>query len=92
MEHKRSQWASNIGFILALREVLWDWEIYGNFRERWLPEAAGRFLICYALIVLFVGFPVMLAELSIGRSTQKNVVGAFRRLNRAGALPGASGS
>ena len=40
-----------------------------------------RFLLCYLLIVFLVGFPVMLAELSIGRATQKNVVGAFRTLN-----------
>ena len=38
----------------------------------------GAFLLCYLLIVFLVGFPVMLAELSIGRATQKNVVGAFR--------------
>lgn len=43
MEHKRSQWASNIGFILPPQEVLWDWEIYGNFRERWPPQEAERF-------------------------------------------------
>ena len=51
----------------------------------------GAFLICYALIVLFVGFPVMLAELSIGRSTQKNVVGAFRRLNPRWSFAGGIG-
>lgn len=81
MEHKRSQWASNIGFILAAAGSAVGLGNIWKFPGKVAAGGGGAFLICYALIVLFVGFPVMLAELSIGRSTQKNVVGAFRRLN-----------
>ena len=80
MTEKRHQWASNLGFILAAAGSavglgnIWKFPASGRLRRR-------RFLLCYLLIVFLVGFPVMLAELSIGRATQKNVVGAFRTLN-----------
>ena len=41
----------------------------------------GAFILCYIAMVALIGFPVMLAELSMGRATQKNVVGAFHQLN-----------
>ena len=91
MEHKRSQWASNIGFILAAAGSAVGLGNIWKFPGKVAAGGGGAFLICYALIVLFVGFPVMLAELSIGRSTQKNVVGAFRRLNPRWSFAGGIG-
>ncbi len=91
MEHKRSQWASNIGFILAAAGSAVGLGNIWKFPGKVAAGGGGTFLICYALIVLFVGFPVMLAELSIGRSTQKNVVGAFRRLNPRWSFAGGIG-
>lgn len=49
------------------------------------PYVAGEnggaaFLIIYLGFVLMIGIPVMLSEFFIGRSSQKNVFGAFRRL------------
>jgi len=40
----------------------------------------GAFLLLYLLIVLFIGLPVMLSELSIGRMSRKNPFGAFKVL------------
>lgn len=79
MEHKqkRSQWASNIGFILAATGSAVGLGNIWKFPGKVAAYGGGAFLICYILIVAFIGFPVMLAELSIGRSTQKNVVGAL---------------
>lgn len=91
MEHKRSQWASNIGFILAAAGSAVGLGNIWKFPGKVAAAGGGAFLICYALIVLLVGFPVMLAELSIGRSTQKNVVGAFRRLNPGWSFAGGIG-
>lgn len=45
----------------------------------------------YILIVALIGFPVMLAELSIGRATHKNVVGAFHQLNKKWTFAGGIG-
>jgi len=43
-------------------------------------NGGGIFLLIYLLLVAMVGIPVMLSEFTIGRSTQRNPYGAFRRL------------
>src|SRR5699024_4496956 len=51
---------------------------------RFPTEAAsnggGAFLFIYLICCFLIGYPVMLAEISIGRRTGKNPVGAFRKL------------
>lgn len=81
MTEKRHQWASNLGFILAAADSAVGLGNIWKFPGKVGAYGGGAFLLCYLLIVFLVGFPVMLAELSIGRATQKNVVGAFRTLN-----------
>lgn len=91
MHEKRSQWASNLGFILAAAGSAVGlgniWKFPGKIGE----YGGGAFILCYILIVLLIGFPVMLAELSIGRKTQKNVLGAFRQLDRRWTFAGVIG-
>ncbi|HOO85682.1 MAG TPA: sodium-dependent transporter, partial [Prolixibacteraceae bacterium] len=43
-------------------------------------NGGGAFLLIYLLFIVVIGLPVMLSELSIGRSTQRNPFGAFRLL------------
>ena len=81
MTEKRHEWASNLGFILAAAGSAVGLGNIWKFPGKVGAYGGGAFLLCYLLIVFLVGFPVMLAELSIGRATQKNVVGAFRTLN-----------
>ena len=46
-----------------------------------LGENGGAaFLLVYLGIVLLLGVPVMLSELVIGRRSQRNAVGAFKKL------------
>ena len=40
----------------------------------------GSFVIVYLLAITFIGAPIMLAEVLIGRRTQQSPVGAFRNL------------
>lgn len=90
-KNKRSQWASNLGFILAAAGSAVGLGNIWKFPGKVAAYGGGAFLICYILIVALIGFPVMLAELSIGRSTQKNVVGAFRQLNPRWSFAGGIG-
>lgn len=48
-------------------------------------NGGGAFLLIYIAIVLIIGVPMMLSELVIGRSSQKNVFGAFRKLKPGSA-------
>ncbi|MDH3283831.1 MAG: sodium-dependent transporter, partial [Acidobacteriota bacterium] len=47
----------------------------------------GAFVLVYLVFVVLIGIPVILAELSIGRASQKNPVGAFRALAPGSAWP-----
>ena len=72
MNQRRGQWASNMGFILAAAGSAVGLGNIWKFQER--PDIWRRgILLSYIVIVALVGFPVMLAELSIGRATQKTL-------------------
>jgi NSS family neurotransmitter:Na+ symporter len=43
-------------------------------------NGGGAFLLLYIGFIILIGVPVMLSEFVIGRSTQRNAVGAFTRL------------
>lgn len=43
-------------------------------------NGGGAFLIIYLAFIVFIGVPVMLSELSIGRATHRNPFGAFKLL------------
>ena len=44
-------------------------------------NGGGAFVVVYLICVLLVGLPVMIAEILLGRSTQKSPVGAVRELS-----------
>ena len=85
---EREQWVSKLGFILATAGSAVGLGNIWKFPGKVGAYGGGGFILCYILIVLLIGFPIMLAELSIGRATQKNSVGAFRSLNKRWAFVG----
>lgn len=85
---EREQWVSNLGFILATAGSAVGLGNIWKFPGKVGAYGGGAFILCYIAIVVLIGFPVMLAELSIGRAAQKNAVGAFRSLNRKWAFAG----
>lgn len=91
MQQKRGQWASNLGFILAAAGSAVGLGNIWKFPGKVGTYGGGAFLLCYVVIVALIGFPVMLAELSIGRATQKNVVGAFHELDKKWTFAGGIG-
>lgn len=82
MKHKRSQWASNLGFILAAAGSAVGLGNIWKFPGKVGANGGGAFILVYIIIVVTIGFAIMLAELAIGRAAQKNAVGAFRKLNK----------
>jgi len=80
LEQERGKWGSKIGFIVAAAGSAIG---LGNIWR--FPYVAGEnggaaFVFIYIIFVVLIGLPVMIAELSIGRNTQKNPVGAFKKL------------
>jgi NSS family neurotransmitter:Na+ symporter len=76
----RATWGSKAAFILAAAgSAIGLGNIWG------FPTVAGQnggaaFLLMYLVAVAFIGAPVMLAELIVGRRTRRNPVGAFKAL------------
>ncbi len=50
-------------------------------------NGGGAFLLVYLAFVIFIGVPVMLSEFVIGRRSQRNPVGAFKKLAPRTAWP-----
>ena len=76
----RDRWPSRVAFIYA---AVGSAVGLGNIWR--FPYVAGEnggaaFVFFYILFVILIGLPVMIAELSIGRNTRKNPVGAFDKL------------
>lgn len=76
----REQWRSKLGFVLAAAGSAVGLGNIWKFPYVTGHNGGAAFVVIYLVAVLLVGFSVMLAELAIGRATQKNVVGAYRTL------------
>ena len=75
--NKRGIWGSKIAFILAATGSAIGLGNIWRFPTTASQNGGAVFVLVYILAVVFIGFTVMLAELTIGRHTQKNPVGAF---------------
>lgn len=74
---KRGNWNSKIGFILAAAGSAVGLGNLWRFPYTAGNNGGGAFLICYLLSVLIIALPVLIAEITLGRFTQKNPVGAY---------------
>ena len=87
----REQWSSKIGFILAAAGSAIG---LGNIWK--FPYIAGEnggasFIFVYLICIAIIGLPVLIAEILIGRTTQRNPVGAFRKLSNSKFWVGVGG-
>ncbi|MBU0529958.1 sodium-dependent transporter [bacterium] len=77
----REHWGSKFGFVLAASGSAIG---LGNIWK--FPYIAGQnggaaFIFVYLICIAIVGLPVVIAEILMGRTTQRNPVGAFRKLS-----------
>ncbi len=77
----RGTWNTKLGFILAAAGSAVGLGNIWRFPTVMAENGGAAFLFIYALLVFVIGYPVMVAELSIGRKTRKNPVGAFKALS-----------
>ncbi|MDX1502607.1 MAG: sodium-dependent transporter [Thermoanaerobaculia bacterium] len=88
----RDKWGSRLGFVLAAAGSaiglgnLWKFPFI-----TWSNEG-GAFVLVYLACITAVGLPIMMAEILVGRKTQKSPVGALREvLGPAWSLVGGLG-
>jgi NSS family neurotransmitter:Na+ symporter len=77
MSGKREQWNSRLGFILATVGSAVGLGNVWRFPTVVVQSGGGAFVLLFLLIVVFVGVPLIIAELSLGRASKKNVVTTF---------------
>lgn len=81
-QKKRAQWGSKLGFLLAAAGSAVGLGNIWKFPGKAYEGGGGAFILIYLAIVLLIGVPVMLSELSIGRAGQADAVGVFKKLNK----------
>ncbi len=83
MIQNREKWGSKAGFVLAAAGSAIG---LGNIWK--FPYIAGEnggasFVLVYLICITVIGLPVLIAEILIGRTTQRNPVGAFYKLSNS---------
>jgi NSS family neurotransmitter:Na+ symporter len=73
----RGIWGSKVAFIFAATGSAIGLGNIWRFPTVASQNGGAVFVFVYILAVVFIGFTVMLAELTLGRHSQKNPVGAF---------------
>ncbi len=78
MNQPRDHWSSNVGFILAATGSAIGLGNLWKFPFITWENRGGAFVLVYLICIAAVGLPIMMAELLIGRKSQKSVVGALK--------------
>ncbi|RUO27459.1 sodium-dependent transporter [Aliidiomarina sanyensis] len=77
MSTAREHFSSRIGFILAAAGSAVGIGNMVGFPVAATKNGGGAFLLIYALFVVFICLPIMLAEMGLGRKTQSDPHGAY---------------
>jgi len=83
----RGTWNTKLGFVLAAAGSAVGLGNIWRFPTVMAENGGAAFLLIYALLVFIIGYPVMVAELSMGRKAQKNPVGTFKALSDSKFFP-----
>lgn len=77
---QREKWNSKAGFIIAAAGSAIGLGNIWRFPYVTGENGGAAFVVLYIVMVLCIGLSVMIAEISIGRNTQKNPIGSFKKL------------
>ena len=80
MDVNRGQWSSKIGFIFAAAGSAIGLGNIWRFPYVVGENGGAAFVLLYIVFVVLIGLPYMFAELALGRSAQKNPVGAIESI------------
>ena len=76
----RERWSGKIGFILAAAGSAIGLGNLWKFPYITWENGGAIFLIVYLVCIFFVGLPIMICEIALGKLSQQNPVGAFKAL------------
>jgi neurotransmitter:Na+ symporter, NSS family len=81
MTEKREHWSGSLGFILAMAGAVIGLGNIWKFPYLAGQNGGGAFVLVYLVSIALVGIPILLCEMTLGRATQKNPLGAFKMLS-----------
>ena len=82
MSTKRSSFTGKIGFVLAAAGSAVGLGNIWRFPYLAAKYGGGIFLLVYIILSVTFGFSLVVAEIAIGRKTQKSPIGAFQSLDK----------
>ena len=77
MKQSNEQWASKLGFILAAAGSAIGLGAIWKFPYITGISGGGAFFFIFIIFTLLIGLPILLAEFTIGRGSQKDAVSAY---------------
>lgn len=86
MQKQREHWGSHLGFILAAAGSAIGLGTLWKFPYVTGENGGGIFVLIYILCTFFIGVPIFIAELVLGRKAQRGAVGIFAMLGNNSAL------
>jgi neurotransmitter:Na+ symporter, NSS family len=78
----RAHWSGRFAFVLAAAGSAVGLGNIWKFPYMAGVNGGGAFVFVYLMCIAIVGMPILIAEIYIGRSSQKNAVQAFEELHR----------
>ena len=82
----RGVWSSQFGFILAATGSAVGLGNIWKFPYITHQNGGGAFVLIYLVCVLLVGLPIMLAEIFLGKKSNRDPLGAYRAFARGSRL------
>lgn len=81
MSSNREHFSSKIGFILAAAGSAVGIGNLVGFPVAAAKNGGGAFLFIYAIFVILICLPIMMAEMAVGRHTNKDPLGAYKAIS-----------
>lgn len=85
VQKQREHWSSHLGFILAAAGSAIGLGTLWKFPYVTGQNGGGVFFLIFIICTLFIGIPVFISELILGRKAQRGAVGIFSTLSNKSA-------
>ncbi|WP_255194082.1 sodium-dependent transporter [Natronobeatus ordinarius] len=84
----RAEWGTRFGFLMAMIGAMVGAGNIWRFPFVTGENGGGAFLIAFLVLLFLLAVPGLMAEVALGRYTNKGVIGAFRDVVGSGGLVG----
>lgn len=82
MSKQREHWASSFGFIMAAAGSAIGLGTLWQFPYMTFKNGGGLFVLLFLFFTVFIGFPIFIGELVMGRKAQRGAVGIYSTLSK----------